>query len=51
MCEVILDVSLLQYTLFKYMGCYQAVQKSDDYSFESGVLEQGNIENIQDSGP
>ena len=34
------------------MGRYRALQKPGNYhSFESGVLEQGNIYNMQDRGP
>ena len=37
--------SLLQHTWFKWMGRYPALQKpAYDHSFESGVLEQGNIQ-------
>ena len=34
-------------------GCYQALRKpgDNDHLCESGVLEQGNISNTQDSGP
>ena len=47
----VLDVSLLQHTWFKWMGCYLVMQKPvNDHSFESGVLEQGNIQNVQDRG-
>ena len=38
----VLDVSLLQHTW--WMGRYLVMQKpANDHSFESGVLEQGNI--------
>ena len=34
----VLDVSLLQHTFFKWMGCYQALWKPcNDHSFKSGV--------------
>ena len=40
----VLDVSLLQNTGFKWMDVDQAQQKPDnDHSFQSGVLDQGNV--------
>ena len=47
----VLDVSLLQHTWFKWMVVNRLLLSLiTTHSFESGVLEQGIIENIQENG-
>ena len=47
----VFDVSFLHHTWFKWIAPYQATAELDDsWSFESGVVEEGNIENMQSGG-